>query len=156
MADTLGVVSGIREELVMAAKKMVAAVAAEGIWAVVSAATKVAVSLADNISNNGAGNGGRNRGSGGATIINHNTAAVGGSGGGTGVGGGSGGSSGLSRRWQRSWRLQRQGQILVAAAMIIDQFSLEGVRPDPRGTKLATYSNIVDIFGACGFYLHLK
>ena len=30
---------------------------------------------------------------------------------------------------------------------------VEGVRPAPRGTKLATYINILDIFGVCRFYL---
>jgi hypothetical protein len=98
----LAVVSGIREEVVTAVKKAVAvAAAAEGIWAMVSAAAKVAMALADNSGNGGAGNGGTgngggNRGSCGATTINQNAAAVGGGGtgvGGGGTGGGVGGSS---------------------------------------------------------------
>ena len=61
------------------------------------------------------------------------------------------------RRWRRRrrqlWRLQWQGQIVAVAAMTIAQFTLEGVHPDPRGTKLATYSNILDFYGVCRFYL---
>ncbi len=122
----------------------VVVVAADGIWAVVLAMAKVAMALADNSGIGGAGNSGRNRGSGRATTINHNAAGVGGGGGGGG-----------SRGW-RSCRLQRQGQIVAVAAMVIAQFTLEGVRPDPRGTNLATYSNILDIFGICRFYLRSK
>jgi hypothetical protein len=48
----------------------VAATEAEGIWAVVLAAAKVAMASAGNSSNGGAGNCGRNRGSGTATTIN--------------------------------------------------------------------------------------
>ena len=69
----MAAVSGIREEVVTAAKTavaVVAAAAAEGIWALVLAVAKVAMALADNCGNGRAGNGGRNRGSGGATTIN--------------------------------------------------------------------------------------
>ena len=98
MADTLAVVSGIRREVVTAAKKAVAMAvmaAAEGIWAVVLVAvTKLAMALADNSGNDGTGNGGGNRGSGGATTINQNAATVGGSGGSTSMGVGGGNCSG--------------------------------------------------------------
>ena len=70
--------SGNREEVVTVAKKAatVAAMVAEGIGAVVLAAATVAMALADNSGNGGAGNRSGNRGSGRATTINQNTAAV--------------------------------------------------------------------------------
>ncbi len=74
-----------------------AAAAAEGIWAVVLAAAKVAMASADNSGNDRAGNHGRNRGSSGAKTINQNAAAVVGSGGGSGGGSGSGGYNGRGR-----------------------------------------------------------
>ncbi len=61
--DMLAVVSEIREEVVTAAKKVAVvatAAGAEGMWAVVSAAAKVAMVLADNSGNGRAGNGGGN------------------------------------------------------------------------------------------------
>jgi hypothetical protein len=79
----LAVVSGIREEVVTAAKKMAAvaaAMAAEGIWAVVLAAEKVAMLSVDNSGNGRAGNGNRDRGSGGqqqsTTMLQRLVAAV--------------------------------------------------------------------------------
>ncbi len=92
----MAVVSGIREEVVTAAKKVVAAVAAvaEGIWAMVLAAAKVTIASADNSGKGGAGNDGENRGSGRATTINQNVAAVGSGGTGISGGGGGGGSGG--------------------------------------------------------------
>ena len=147
----MAVVSGIREEVVTAAKKVAAvavvaaaATAAEGIWAMVLAASKVAMASADNSGNGRAGNDGGNRGSNGATTINQNAAAVGG-----GSGGGGGGGSGSGSHGSYNG--------VAAAAMVIARLTLEKVRAAPRGTKLATYSDILDIFGACRFYfLRLK
>ncbi len=49
---------------------MAATAVVEGIWAMVSAAAKVAIGVGNNSGNGGAGNGGGNRGSGEATTIN--------------------------------------------------------------------------------------
>ena len=87
----MAVVSGIREEVVTAAKK-----AARKEYGVLATA-KVALVSVDNSINGRAGNGGRNRGSGGATTFNQNAAAVGGSSGGSGSGG-SGGRGGYNGR----------------------------------------------------------
>ena len=60
MADTLAVFSGIRHEVVTAVKKAAAVAAAmttaaEGQWALVSAAAKMTMASADNSGNGGAG-----------------------------------------------------------------------------------------------------
>ena len=108
-----------------------AAAVAEGMWAVVSAAAKVAMALAHNSGNGGAGKGGGNRSSGKATTINQTqlrsvvvaAAAV--------------AAVVAAVKWQ--------GQIVAAASMVITQFTLEGVLFH-MGIQIGDRHNILAIF----------
>jgi hypothetical protein len=106
----------------------------------VLAAAKVAMVLADNSGNGGAGNGGENR----STKTQQWSAVV------------AAVVAAAVAAAATVMAATTAGQIVAAVAMMIARFTLERVCAAPWGTKLATYSDILDIFGVCRFYLHHK
>jgi hypothetical protein len=119
----LSVGSGIREEVVTVANKVLVA-AAEGIGAVFSAA--------DNSGSGGAGNGSGKRGSDGATILNKNAAAVGAKM--VVVAAAMDVAVSAMVAVAAAATVKRQGQIVAAVAMVITRFTLRGAVPggDPH------------------------
>ena len=108
---------------------------AEGIWAVVLAAATVVMALADNSGNGEVGNNGGGRGSGRATTINQNVAAVGAK------------MAVVAAAMDvavsvavaavvaaAAAKVQQHGQIVAAAAMVIARFTRRGAVPrgDPN------------------------
>ena len=150
MTDAMAVDGRNREEVVTATKKLAAAMVAValvagGIRAVMAVASTVAMALAVNCGNGRAGNGGGNRGSGGA----YNNQPKRGSrrGKNSNIGSISGSSSGKAAA---AAAVQQQEQIVAAAGILIAQFTRGCC--STWGVKLATDSNILAIFGICGFY----
>ena len=160
MADMLALGSGIREEVVTAAKKATGvavgaeAGAAKGIGAVVLAVATVVMVSADNSGNDGAGNVSRIRGSGGATTINQNASAVEAK---TAVVAAGMDVAALVAAVAAAAvaSVKRQGQIIAAAAMVITRFTLGGAVPrmDPNWQQTATFWHY---FCVCRVYLRGK
>ena len=99
---------------------------AEGIWAVVLAAATVVMALADNSGNGEVGNNGGGRGSGRATTINQNVAAVGAKM--AVVAAAMDVAVSVAAMAEAvAAAVKWQGQIVAAATMVIAQFTLEGV-----------------------------
>ena len=119
-----------------ATKKAVTAAMAEGKETVVFVATTVVMALADNSGNDGAYNGSGNRGSGGATTINQNAAGVEAK---MVVVVAAVNVAGTVAMDVASVKLQRQ--IVVAATMVIAQFTLGGTVPRgaPNWQQTATF-----------------